>query len=46
MAYVTGYGAGFVRLQNGEAVYLAREKYSEFAKVYSEYLRQSGAALV
>lgn len=41
-----GYGAGFVRLQNGEAVYLAREKYSEFAKVYSEYLRQSGAALV
>lgn len=46
MAYVTGYGAGFVRLRNGETVYLAREKYSEFAKVYSEYLRQSGAALV
>lgn len=43
MAYVTEYGAGFVRLQNEETVYLAREKYSEFVRVYGEYLKRRGA---
>lgn len=42
MAYVTEYGAGFVKLQNGEKVYLAREKYSEFVRTYTEYLKKRG----
>lgn len=42
MAYVKEFGAGFVRMQNDETVYLAREKYSEFAKAYSEYRKQGG----
>ncbi|MCM1194269.1 MAG: LytTR family DNA-binding domain-containing protein [Acetatifactor muris] len=46
MAYVTEYGTGFVRLQNGEKVYLAREKYSEFVKIYTEYLKEGGNVLV
>lgn len=46
LAYVAGYGNGAVRLQNGETVYLAREKYSDFVKTYTEYLRKKGAALV
>lgn len=39
MAYVAEYGTGTVRLQNGESVYLAREKYAEFARVYARYLQ-------
>lgn len=46
MAYVTECGAGLVGLQNGETVYLAREKYSEFVKVYAEYLKHEGARLI
>lgn len=38
MAYVAEYGTGTVRLQNGETVYLARDKYSEFVKTYTGYL--------
>ncbi len=39
LAYVAEYGTGAVRLKNGENVYLAREKYSEFAKTYTKYLK-------
>lgn len=46
LAYVAGYGNGAVRLQNGETVYLAREKYSEFVRIYTEYLKREGASLV
>jgi len=46
MAYVAGYEAGSVRLKNGEEVYLAREKYADFVKVYTEYLRQAGTTLL
>ena len=46
LAYVAGYGNGVVRLQNGETVYLAREKYSEFVRTYTEYLKRAGTALV
>lgn len=46
LAYVNEYGAGFVRLCNGEQVYLAREKYSEFAKAYTEYLKQGRNVLL
>lgn len=41
LAYVTEYGTGTVQLQNGETVYLAREKYAEFARVYGDYLRRA-----
>lgn len=46
LAYVAEYGAGMVWLQNGEKVYLAREKYSEFSRIYTEYLKQGGTVLV
>lgn len=46
MAYVTEYGGGTVCLQNGEKVYLAREKYSDFVKVYTEYLKQGGNVVI
>ena len=39
MAYVSEYGMGAIRLQNGEKVYLAREKYSEFVRAYTGYLK-------
>ena len=41
MAYVTEYGEGIIGLQNGEKVYVAREKYAEFVKAYSRYISQS-----
>lgn len=37
MAYVSEYGEGIIRLQNGESVYVAREKYREFVKAYTQY---------
>ncbi len=46
LSYVAGYGNGVVRLRNGETVYLAREKYSEFVRTYTEYLKREGTALV
>ena len=46
LVYVAGYGNGVVKLQNGEKIFLAREKYSDFVKTYTEYLRRKGAALV
>ena len=39
LAYVSEYGTGAIRLKNGEDVYLAREKYSEFSKTYTKYLQ-------
>lgn len=39
LAYVAEYGTGVIRLQNGEDIYLAREKYSEFSKAYTKYLQ-------
>lgn len=45
MAYVSEYGSGFIKLQNGEKIYLAREKYSEFVKAYAEHLKQGGQRL-
>ena len=41
LAYVAEYGTGAVRLKNGENVYLAREKYSEFSRAYAKYLQTS-----
>ena len=39
LAYVAEYGTGTIQLQNGETVYLAREKYAEFVKAYTRYLK-------
>ncbi len=40
MAYVEDYDTGGIRLKNGERVYLAREKHSDFAGAYSRYLQK------
>ena len=39
MAYVAEYDSESVTLNNGEYVYLAKEKYGEFVKAYMRYLR-------
>ena len=39
MAYVAEYDRKSVTLNNGEYVYLAKEKYGEFVKAYMRYLR-------
>ena len=46
MAYVAGYGTGIIRLKNGENIYLAREKYSDFVRAYTEYLKGEGITVV
>ena len=37
LACVAGYGGGFVLLQNGEQIYLAREKQAEFSRAYARF---------
>lgn len=39
MAYVTEYDSKSIILNNGEYIYLAKEKYGEFVKAYMRYLR-------
>ena len=39
MAYVAEYDSESITLNNGEYVYLAKEKYGEFVKAYMRYLR-------
>lgn len=39
MAYVKEYETDVIHLKNGEKVYMARDKYSEFAKAYIQFLR-------
>ena len=43
LAYVSEYGEGTIRLQNGETIYVAREKYSEFVKAYTQYRARTGS---
>lgn len=38
MDKITGYDAGNIYLKNGENVYLAKRKYSEFSKKYMKYI--------
>lgn len=40
MAYVAEYDSGHITLNNGEGVYLAKERYGEFVKTYMRYLRK------
>ena len=42
LSRVKGYDVGCVRLENGETVYLAREKYPDFARAYARYLDSGG----
>lgn len=46
MAYITEYGIDSISLSNGESIYLAKEKYSDFVKRYMRYLRNGGTACV
>jgi len=42
MAFITEYSSDNITLQNGESIFLAKERYSEFVKVYMCYLRNGG----
>ena len=42
LAYVTEYETDRILLENGEAVFLAREKYGEFVKCYMRFLKRGG----
>lgn len=44
MAFITEYSGDSITLQNGESIFLAKERYSEFVKVYMRYLRNGGTA--
>ena len=46
MAHITEYSNDMIDMSNGEQVYLAKEKYQEFVKVYMRYLRNGGIASV
>ena len=39
MAYVAEYDSESITLNNGEYVFLAKEKYGKFVKAYMRYLR-------
>lgn len=39
LSYVSGYDSGNVYLKNGESIYLAKRKSTEFAKIYRAYLK-------
>ncbi len=43
---ITGYTGDTITLCNGEDIYLAREKYQEFVKLYMRYLRDGGTGFV
>ncbi|MBR1853525.1 MAG: response regulator transcription factor [Lachnospiraceae bacterium] len=38
MAHIAGYNGDSIRVDNGDTVYLARDKYHVFTRVYAEYL--------
>lgn len=46
LSHITGYTGDTITLYNGETIFLAREKYNEFVKVYMRYLRDGGAVCV
>lgn len=46
LAQIREYGTDSILLGNGEAVYLAKEKYHEFVKKYMRYLRDGGTVCV
>ena len=44
LAYVAEYNGQSIILNNGECVYLAKERYGEFVKIYMRYLRNEVGA--
>ena len=46
MEHITEYSNDMIDMDNGEKVYLTKEKYQEFVKVYMRYLRNGGIASV
>lgn len=46
MAYISQYSADSILLQNGESVYLSKEKYNDFVTAYMAYLKQGGVSCV
>ena len=44
MAHIAEYSNDMIEMDNGEKVYLAKEKYREFVREYMRYLRNGGAA--
>ena len=44
MAYVAEYDSESITLNNGEYIYMAKEKYGEFVKAYMRYLRNGVGA--
>ncbi|MDE5699998.1 MAG: LytTR family transcriptional regulator DNA-binding domain-containing protein [Lachnospiraceae bacterium] len=46
MAHITEYGKDSLTLTNGDKVYVAKKKYSEFVKAYKGYLQNGGVSSV
>lgn len=46
MAYILEYDTSKIILNNGEEIYMAKEKYSDFIKVYMRYLKDGGGCFV
>ena len=46
LSQITGYTGDTITLCGGEAIYLAKDKYNEFVKVYMRYLRDGGTVCV
>ena len=44
MDHIAEYSSDMIEMDNGERVYLAKEKYQEFVKEYMRYLRNGGTA--
>ena len=44
MAYIAQYNADSILLQNGESIYLSKDKYNDFVAAYLHYLKQEGVS--
>ena len=44
MAYIAQYNADSILLQNGESIYLSKDKYNDFVTAYLHYLKQGGVS--
>ena len=45
MAHITEYSSDMIEMDNGERVYMAKEKYPEFVREYMRYLRKQGGGI-
>lgn len=46
MAYIFEYGTDYIRICNGDTIYMAKDKYHHFVKAYMHYLRKGGVSCV